>query len=182
MKARSLARRYAKALIGIAIDQRCYEEFAQELATVAKLFKEHTVLSTTLMNPSYTLAKRKAVMEGVVARLKSSKTVRNFLLLTVDRGRVELIPDIAVEYQALADEEAGRVRADVRVAADIDLQDLDKLKAALEKRTGKEVVISARVDPTLIAGKVTRIGSTVLDGSVSMRLELIRNTLLEGKL
>lgn len=182
MKAGSLARRYAKALIAIGIDQQSYEKLAGELAGVAKLFSEHPTLAATLQNPSYPLAKRKAVMEGVVTRLNPSATVKNFLLLTVDRGRVEFIPAIAAEYQALADEEAGRVRADVRVATDADLQDLDKLKLALEKRTGKQVVISARVDPTLIAGKVTRIGSTVLDGSVSTRLESMGNALLEGKL
>ena len=53
-----------------------------------------------------------------------------------------------------------------------------RLAAQLEKMTGRRVIIDKREDPTLICGVITRIGDTVIDGSLKTRLEELRNVLL----
>lgn len=182
MKAKSLARRYAKALIDIGADHNAYEELAKELGAWGQLFAGNGALTAALTNASYALDKRQAVMQGLIERLAPSATVRSFLLLALKRGRVALIPQIAEEAQSLADERAGRLRAEITAARKEDLVDLDRLKAALEKYTGKQVLVTTGVDDTLIAGKVTRIGSTVLDGSLRTRLDQLGTALLDGKI
>jgi F-type H+-transporting ATPase subunit delta len=182
LKAKSLARRYAKALMGIGIDNDSYEQLTKELAEWGELFAGHDGLVGALENPSYSLAKRRAVVDGLIDRFEPSPTVKNFLLLALENGRVALIPDIAAELQNLADERAGRLRAEVIAARKEDLDDLTQLQAALEQTTGKKVVLTSSVDERLIAGKVTRIGSTVLDGSIRTRLDQLGSALLEGKI
>lgn len=182
MKSGSLARRYAKALIAIGIEDKSYELIGRELATFAELLEGHRGLATTLSNPSYSLDKRRAVLNELLKKLTPSKTVHNFLQLALDRDRIAYVPDISREYEAMADEHAGRVRAEVVAAKQADLQQLDQLKKALETRMGKQVVLSTRVDPALIAGKVTRIGSTIFDGSIRTRLEQLGTDLLANKI
>ncbi len=182
MKSGSLARRYAKALIAIGIDDKSYEQLGRELDTFAKLLESHRGLATTLTNPSYPLDKRRGVLDGVLKKLSPSKTVHNFLQLALDRDRIAYVPDIAREYEAMADEHAGRVRAEVVAAKQGDLLQLEQLKKALETRTGKQVVLTTRVDSTLIAGKVTRIGSIIFDGSIRTRLDQLGTDLLANKI
>ena len=46
------------------------------------------------------------------------------------------------------------------------------------KRTGKKVIVNAKVDAELIGGLVARVGDLVLDGSVRTQLDDLRTRLL----
>jgi F-type H+-transporting ATPase subunit delta len=45
--------------------------------------------------------------------------------------------------------------------------------------TGRTVDMKTNVDPTIIGGVVTRIGSTVYDGSIATQLTKLRDRLIE---
>jgi F-type H+-transporting ATPase subunit delta len=51
---------------------------------------------------------------------------------------------------------------------------------ALGQASGKQVLVSTRVDPAIIGGAVARIGSTVYDGSVTTQLARMRQKLVEN--
>jgi F-type H+-transporting ATPase subunit delta len=176
----SIARRYAKALLAIGIEDKTFEKLGSELHRFAALM-DNKDLRETLENPSYPLSKRKAIIEQLIARLIPSKTIKSFLLLLADRNRFGVLPGIAREYQKMVDEHAGRVRADVTSAQQLDADDVTRLKQALEKKTQMQVLLQQHTDPELIAGMVTQIGSIVYDGSIRTRLSQMRQTLLEGE-
>jgi F-type H+-transporting ATPase subunit delta len=72
----------------------------------------------------------------------------------------------------------GRLRAVVRSAKPLDAAAQANVLRALEKRTGKKVVMTAEVDPALIGGVVARVGDLVFDGSIRTRLENLRSRVL----
>ncbi len=55
-----------------------------------------------------------------------------------------------------------------------------EIKSALEKMTGRQVVLNVEIDPTLIGGVVTKIGDQLFDGSVRTQLQRIEGTLQKG--
>lgn len=177
MTSGSIPRRYARALLAIGAETKLYEKFGAELDQFAGLL-EHKDLQNTLVNPSIPQSRRRAIMEELISRACPTATVRAFLLLLVDRSRAELLPDIAREYRALADEHAGRVLARVTTAEPLAGEAVTRLKRALEQKTGKQVVLEQRTDPELIAGTVTQIGSIIYDGSIRTRLAQLRQALL----
>jgi F-type H+-transporting ATPase subunit delta len=103
--------------------------------------------------------------------------MRSFLLLLFDKGRIQYSKDIYVLYERLTDELANIVRADLVSASDLPEETIEKIRAALAQKTGKEVRMDVRVDPALIGGAVTKIGDLVLDGSVKSQLKSLRETL-----
>lgn len=176
----SISRRYAKALLAIGVETKEFEKIGKELEQFTALMK-HKDLSETLENPSYVLSKRKAVLDALVKRTGVSRTMRNFLMLLADRGRTSYIAAISREYQVMADEHAGQIRAEVATATPLDPASVTRLKSALEKKTGKRIILEQKTDAELIAGTVTKIGSMVYDGSIRTRLQQMRQTLLEGE-
>ncbi|MGD0838797.1 MAG: F0F1 ATP synthase subunit delta [Polyangia bacterium] len=52
------------------------------------------------------------------------------------------------------------------------------MRKAIERWTGKKVVMTTQVDPSLIGGVVAEVAGTVFDGSVVARLDAMRNRLL----
>jgi F-type H+-transporting ATPase subunit delta len=84
-------------------------------------------------------------------------------------------------YQKLADEVTGVARATVTSAGEISADAVERIREALSRRTGKEIVLEVKQDPGLIGGLVTQIGDLVLDGSIRTQLLNMRESLKRGE-
>ena len=73
------------------------------------------------------------------------------------------------------------MRAKVVSARALDADASKRLLEALEKKTGKQVLLEQKADPELMAGMVTQVGSLIYDGSLRTRLQQMRETLLEER-
>ena len=111
-------------------------------------------------------------------KLGATKLVRNTIGVLADRGRLQYLPDVLDALEALSEAETGRVRAEVISAKPLDDAYYNRLKDKLQRATGQQIVLVKRQDPSLIGGVVTRIGDRVFDGSISNRLNELRETLL----
>jgi F-type H+-transporting ATPase subunit delta len=174
----SLARRYAKALLEIGVKQQTYDALGKELDRAAETLRASPELRNALENPVFSLEKRKLIMDELARRLALSKTVRNFIMLLLDKGRIAALPDIARVHRTLIDEHAGRMRATITSARPLDPMLETRLKTALEKSSGKVVLFDKREDPAILGGLVTQLGDTVYDGSVRTQLQQLREELL----
>lgn len=174
----SIGRRYAKALLEIGIKTQSYDALGKELDRTADAFQSSPELRRALENPVFPLEKRRTILDELARRLALSKTMRNFLMLLLDKGRLQALPDIARAHRALVDEQAGRVRATVTSATKIDPALVERVRAALEKKTGRVVVLSTKEDKAILGGLVTQVGDIVYDGSVRQKLATLREELL----
>jgi len=175
----SIGRRYAKALLSIGVATQSFDALGRELDRAAETISRSPELKNALENPIFPASKRRLVLEDVARRLALSMPVRNLLLLLLDKGRIAALPDIARAHRELVDEQAGRARAVVTSATPIDPAIEGRLKNALEKQTGRTVLLDKRVDPSLIGGVVAQVGDLVFDGSIKTQLEQLRQELLE---
>ena len=174
----SIGRRYAKALLQIGIATKSFDAMGRELDRAAETFAKSQELRDALENPVFPADKRRLVVEEIARRLALSSNVRNLLLLLLDKGRISALPDIARAHRQLVDEEAGRARATITSATPLDPALEARLKGALEKQTGKTVILEKKIDPTLIGGVIAQVGDLVLDGSIKTQLQQIRDDLL----
>jgi F-type H+-transporting ATPase subunit delta len=106
--------------------------------------------------------------------------VAKLLNLLAERGRLELLPDLREVYRERLLAHSNVVRATVTSAAPLSPDDVQRLEASLGGLTGKRVQLETAVDPAIIGGVVTRIGSTVYDGSIRTQLQKMRQQLVEG--
>ena len=181
MKNLAIARRYAKALLLIGKEDGQTEDYRQELAGVADLLSQEAQLAATISNPLYKAGERKQVLQMIIEKLNLSKVMSSFLLLLFEKGRIGFIASINDFYQALADELKGVARASLVSATELTEDTIDKIRTALSKRTGKEIVLDVQQDPSLIGGVVTRIGDLILDGSIRTQLLNMRESLKRGE-
>jgi F-type H+-transporting ATPase subunit delta len=95
----------------------------------------------------------------------------NFLKVVITNGRLELLPEIAVQYEQYRREAEQRIRVEVYSARPMDDKESDELAERLKARFGREVDMHVEVDESLIGGAGIRAGDKVIDGSVRGRLE-----------
>jgi F-type H+-transporting ATPase subunit delta len=177
----AIARRYAKALLLIGKEDGQIDTYREELGAFAKLIEQEKSLQQVLVNPLYNVEGRKKVLTGVIDNLKLSKAMTTFLLFLFDKGRIGFLGNINEFFQKFADELKGVARANLVSATELSSEAVEKIRAALSQRTGKDIILEVEQDPSLIGGIVTRIGDLVLDGSVRTQLLNMRQSLKRGE-
>jgi F-type H+-transporting ATPase subunit delta len=173
----ALAKRYARAILELASEQHLVDRVGKELADFAAMWESNEELRSVFANPDVSAAARKAVLSEITTKAGVTPLVRNSVLYLCDRGRLRALPDIARAFAALAEQAAGTLRAEVTSAAPLAEGYYAQLQRALEQTTGKKVSIERKVDPSLIAGVVTRVGDQIFDGSIRRRLADLKETL-----
>jgi F-type H+-transporting ATPase subunit delta len=97
--------------------------------------------------------------------------------LLATRGRLDLLADIADEYQRLLDSYHGIERGEVVTAISLDDEVKLKLAEHLSAVVGRKVVLKSEVDPGVIGGFVARVGGKLVDGSTRSQLEALKREL-----
>jgi F-type H+-transporting ATPase subunit delta len=174
------ARRYGKALFSLARDESRVDAVRGELASFASLISESAPLRDALLTPLHPVAERRRVLEALARRLGTSPIVRHLFAYLIDQRRLVDFLAIRAEYERLCDQASGRTVAQVTVAADLDASQGERLRAALSRRTGREVTLEVRSDPALLGGAIAKVGDLVFDGSLRTQLAQLRGNLTKG--
>jgi F-type H+-transporting ATPase subunit delta len=179
VSARGSAARYARALLDVGVKEASAERMEQELASVHDLLTRHPDLWRVLTNPAIPVVAKRGVVQDLVQRAAPSRPVGRLLQMLADRDRLVLLPDVLAVYQERLMDHQQVVRAEVTTAVALPEDRAARLEERLAHMTGRRVTVTTRVDPSIIGGVVTRIGSTVYDGSVATQLKRMRDRLLE---
>jgi F-type H+-transporting ATPase subunit delta len=180
MSRRASAARYARALFDIAIQEADPVAAERDLAAFADLVQGNQDLERTFANPVVSATAKRAVVQHLLDQSPpAAAPVAKLLLLLASRGRLELVPDILDTYRERLMDHRQVIEAEVTTAAPLPPERLSELQERLAKITGRTVTMTTRIDRAIIGGVVTRIGSTVYDGSVATQLAKVREKLSE---
>jgi F-type H+-transporting ATPase subunit delta len=176
----AIARRYAKALIQIAVGQGSVEQYYTELTVFSQALESSPEATALLSDPGIQVEVKRELVKVLVAKIGISKTIGDFLLLLLDKRRISLLSQIASSYRTFGDEEAGILRSTITSALPLTETQVTEMRSTLEKKTGKKIILDVATDPSLIGGVVTKIGDKVLDGSIRTQLAKIQDILQKG--
>lgn len=180
MSTGTLGRRYASALLNLAVEANALDAVRKDLSDFVAAWNENRDLRNVFENPSVGVSTRRSVLREIAETSNMHPLVRDTLMLVSDRGRLRNVPEILDAFEALAEARSGRVRAEVVTATELPKEYFAGLQRTLEQATGKQVVITSSVDPTILGGVVTRVGDQVFDGSLQYRLNELRDELSRG--
>ncbi|MCB1154398.1 MAG: ATP synthase F1 subunit delta [Deltaproteobacteria bacterium] len=173
----AIARRYAQAFLDLAEKDGKIDEYGAELDDFAQALAPSL---ETLAGPLLTIEQKKSVVGRIVEQTNPTEKVAHLLYVLVEKGRIGELSGIAAAYRELGDEAAGRLTANVVSAAELSDEAKNDLSERLGRKLGKNVQIQTSVDPSLIGGIRTQIGSLVIDGSLAGQLERFEGHLRKG--
>jgi F-type H+-transporting ATPase subunit delta len=176
MKEGILAQRYAKALFAIALERRQLEPIRRELYEFVTTVEENKELDTFLRSPETSRAERRSAITRVFTD-RCSPVLFNFLLLLADKGRIGIYREIHQAFQKLYDSHNRRVKALAISAVPMEKPELDALKTDLTKALQMNFEIENRVDPGILGGLILDLEGKILDGSVRLQLERLREVI-----
>jgi F-type H+-transporting ATPase subunit delta len=176
----SLARRYARAVLDIGREERQLRRVLSEAEEFGKALEGSPALREVLEADDINRRDKHAALDGTLSKAGFLPTTKSFLSLLIEKGRMNILPQILVELRRMVEEIEGIERVEVTVPMALSGTQKDLLRTVLERRTGKKVVLEETVDPAVLGGMVVRVGSTVYDGSVRTQIHQIRQNLQKG--
>ena len=180
MSVTAIARRYAQALADVAAGHGDSARVEEDLAGFVEMFESSKELVDTFASPVVPQSNKLKILNAIIERCKPGTTVKNLLRLLLQHYRLQLLRLVYDEFLHEMNKRAGILPAKVTTASPVVDADRQLLRARLEQLTGKRVQLDFKIDPDIIGGVVTRLGSMVYDGSVRTRLETIRQKLKTG--
>ena len=166
----TIARPYAEALFKAA---------KSDLASTAVWLDAVTAVAANpqlqqfASNPNASAAQVLELLTSV-AKVNLPAQGKNFLETIIDNGRVNALPEIAVQFRALKNAQGGTADAIVYSAFAIDGAALADVSTLLEKRFGRKLNLTVAIQPELIGGIRVVVGDEVLDTSVKARLDQMK--------
>jgi F-type H+-transporting ATPase subunit delta len=179
MTNRAAATRYARALFDV-VRRDNPERAGDEVGAFAALVASHPDLQRTLTSPAVPTAAKTKIVAALLHQQPLSQPVSRLLSLLAERDRLVLVPDIVEAYRQRLLDHQQVVRAQVTTAVPLPADRTAALEQSLAQATGKRVILSTHVDPSIIGGVVARIGSLVYDGSVAHHLERVKAQLVNA--
>ena len=174
MSIQTIARRYAAALADVVLERGEANLIQQELQQWSQLILGNENLQEVFRNPTIALDNKRAVLKQLIDRTKPQQTTANFLKVLLHNQRLAELPEINRKFAEILDQRAGMVAATVTTARPVPQEIQARLSEKLVSVTNKKVRLNFEQDPELIGGLVTRIGSTIYDGSVRSQLQQIK--------
>ena len=167
---------YARSLFQAAQEHGKLDVVSEQLGDFAAAIAAVPELRSVLTNPELDPQEKAGVLGDILG--DADELVRNFVLLTAEKGRAGEIEDIYRELEALVAAEQKRLTVELTTAYELSDDEADEIVKTIESSSGRSVEATRSVDPALIGGIVLQVGSHRLDASVRGRLDRLRHDLL----
>jgi F-type H+-transporting ATPase subunit delta len=170
----TVARRYATALADVVTARGEAQEVQKELTAWETMMQSNEQLLEVFRNPTIPYEQKRKVLNALIVRASVRPTTANFLKVLLQNQRLADLNEVNKRFAQILDERSGVVSAEVTTARPVPQASQEALRTKLTSLTGKNVRLSFTTDEELIGGIVTRIGSTIYDGSVRNQLQQVK--------
>ncbi len=177
MASSAQAKRYAQAVFQIARENSTFEKWAGDLAALTGLLQDHAFVQA-LATPNLTAADKALLLKDRYPQ--AGLLAINLAGLLLSRGRLSLLPGIYDEMQRLYDEYRGIQKAEVTTAVELSREEREQVEKRLSVITGKNISVTAKVDPALVGGLIARFDGKLLDASTRSRLEALKKEISQA--
>lgn len=167
---------YAKAAFEAAKDGGALEQVREQFGGFVEAVESSPELRNLLQNPQVDARAKQAALSAALADAEA--TLRNFVLLVTQKGRISEISDIHAEFEQLVAQEERVIQVELTTAHALSDTEASEILQQIEQTAGHRIEATRTVDPGLIGGLVLRAGSILVDSSVRGRLDKLRDELV----
>ncbi len=173
----SSGKRYAQAAFELGLEKNELDSWQADLRKIAKLTADDEVMAF-LENPRLPFADKSNLLQKGLGKI--NPLAFNLALLLASKGRLKLAGDISQQYDELLDGHRGIEHAEVTAALPLNDENRQAISRRLGEMVERQVVVDARVDPSILGGFIARIGDRLIDGSIRQRLDTLKRRLVEA--
>lgn len=169
-----LAGRYATAIFELALEKNALDNVGDNLAVVRAMLDDSDDLRRLVRSPVIGREQQGRAVTALANKAELGQLTINLLGLLARNRRLFALSDVIRGFDALLAAHRGEVTAEVAAARPLNDEQTKAIMASLKRATGRDVRLSATVDPSLIGGLVVKVGSRMIDASLKAKLQSLR--------
>ena len=174
---RGIAERYAKAVFEIAQETDALAALDGDLADLDEALRASAEIRKVIRSPLVSRGDQESAILAVAERMGLTPVLGNALGLMAQKRRLFVLPQLIAILRDRLARERGEVTAEVVTARPLSTGQVERLKAVLKARVGKDIVIDARVDEDAIGGLAVKVGSRMIDTTIRSKLASLQNAM-----
>lgn len=171
----TIARPYAEAAFELAREKTALPAWSRMLDLIASVATDAR-MRTALASPKFDDAEKESLFLSVTGE-NLDDDARSFVRVLIESDRIALAREIRELFEVRRNEAEGVARATIESALPMSEAEQAGLTAALERRFGRKVEATVKVNAELIGGARITVGDTVIDDSVLGKLTAMKNQL-----
>ncbi len=174
-----MAGRYATALFELARDLGELEKTERALTDLETALGESEDFRRFVRSPVFSAQDQAGAVAAIASKADANDLTANFLQLLVRNRRLFALSEIITGFHKLCARERGELTAEVTAAIPMSDALTQELVATLKAKTGKDIALRTRVDPSILGGLIVKIGSRMIDSSIRTKLNNLKIAMKE---
>jgi len=174
-----VSKRYAEALIELSEEKGFKDEFFNNLKVIVDIFKSNTEFKSFLLNRKVHPQSKKRILKNIFEN-RVEKELLNFLMLLVDKDRLDILEEIYDEFQKMWDERKNTLILKIISATPLEVEQISRIKEKYMRFYNKNAArATLEIDKSLIGGVKIQIGDRIIDDSVKSKLLGLKKMMLQ---
>jgi F-type H+-transporting ATPase subunit delta len=173
----AIANVYAKSLFALAAEKGQETDMLEEFGGLIDYINGTPEFERFLTSATVDDDARRQTLDTAL-RDRASDLLLDFLQVVNQKARLELLEQIFTQYKLAHEATRTQIEVTVTSATPLTPDSRSRLLEALQRHTGKEPIVTERVDPSVIGGLVIHIDDEKIDFCVSTRLRHYRETFM----
>lgn len=170
----TVASRYVKSLLGLAVEKGALDQVHADMQLFTKVCEENRAFMLMLRNPVIKHDKKNDVLKKIFQGKVNALTLAIFDIIT-RKNREPLLPEIATEFHHAYNVHKGVGEATVTTAVPLDKELRNEIEAIAKKVSNKvQLELHEKVDPEMIGGFVLKVGDQQVDASLKNKLNALK--------
>ncbi len=175
----TVATRYAKSLIDLAVENKSLEEIRNDMELFSQTLRANHQLQAVLSNPIIAHTQKIKILTAIFSG-KVNKVTDAFFKIMVNKSRAEVLYATSKEFINQYNVIKHIVRAYVTSATALSDANKNEIISELQKATGATIELHTKVDANLIGGFVLTVGDLQVDSSLSSSLNRLKQDFARG--
>lgn len=177
MQVSEVSKRYAKALLAVTKQKGTHSKAFAELQALAKAFTEDAGTKAYFANPMISSTQKISAIKAATEGKGISEDVMSALNVLGEKGRLEILDQVALAFQGFLDIEEGVTRGVVRSAQPLSADAQKDIEQKINKVLNKKIVLTYEQDPKLLGGVVAHVGGWTFDDTIDTHLKKLNEEL-----
>jgi F-type H+-transporting ATPase subunit delta len=179
MNNKGMTKKYARALYNVAVQQEDVKKVSERINYIVNVMKVVPELSQLLQTHQISADNKITILKNVLHENISSLEVE-LVSDILKNNNVLILADIAKYFDYLIETDSTLINMTITSVTELSTDEVEHIKSNVESQLSKKVDVATEIDKDLIGGIKLRVGNTVVDNSISRRLDMLKNKLTQA--
>ena len=166
--------RYASALYDLASEKKLVDVVLDDLLFIQSMIKNNKDLKLVIKSPLIKSNNKLEILQNILKSKNPNELSLTFLKVLSKNKRFQKTVDIIAQFKNINAQKRGDVLADITSAEKLSNEQQDNIKEQLRTILGDKLSLSYKVDEQIIGGLIIKVGSKMIDTSLSNKINKLK--------